>query len=151
MRLSTSWPLPGGIHASHVAAQSAWGSQYLVAWAGQEPQGSLVLRLSGYEGERARAAHPDAVEICHLHVRPAYRGRGVGTALIAAAERTARELGHALVALGVDEDNPDARRLYERLGYVATGIHDVCEYDWTAPDGTVHHARESNEMLLKRL
>jgi ribosomal protein S18 acetylase RimI-like enzyme len=44
--------------------------------------------------------------------------QGIGAALIRAAEGTARRLGHDRISLTVGRDNPDARRLYERLGYV---------------------------------
>lgn len=44
-------------------------------------------------------------------------GRGVGRALIGAAEAWSRERGHRLFSLNVFEDNARARALYERLGY----------------------------------
>ena len=50
-------------------------------------------------------------------VAPELRGRGIGTALMRAAEALASENGFAAVELGVEDTNPDARRLYERLGY----------------------------------
>jgi GNAT superfamily N-acetyltransferase len=37
---------------------------------------------------------------------------GIGTALIRAAEATARRFGHDRLLLGVGVDNPDARRLF---------------------------------------
>jgi RimJ/RimL family protein N-acetyltransferase len=49
------------------------------------------------------------------------RGRGIGTALIRAAEDSARQLGHGRLSLGVGVDNPQARRLYERLGFLDWG------------------------------
>jgi ribosomal protein S18 acetylase RimI-like enzyme len=45
------------------------------------------------------------------------RGKGIGTALMHAAEELVRERGVGVVQLGVEDSNPDARRLYERLGY----------------------------------
>jgi GNAT superfamily N-acetyltransferase len=51
-------------------------------------------------------------------VADGHRGDGVGTALLEAIHARAREAGISRISLAVDHDNP-ARRLYERLGYVA--------------------------------
>lgn len=147
--LIAGWPVPGGVHEAHVAHAANGSSDYLVAWHHSAPLGSAVIRWAGYVGAEGRAAYPDAVEICHLQVRPEHRGRGVGTALIAAAEQRASERGHRCIAVGVADDNPEARALYERLGYRPTGIVDVSEYDWVDADGATHHARELDQMFLK--
>lgn len=147
--LTARWPTPGGVHEAHAADAASDSSDYLVAWHDGEPLGSAVIRWAGYVGAEGHAAHPDAVEICHLQVRPEHRGRGVGTALLLDSERRAAERGRRLVAVGVGEDNPRARALYERLGYRPTGIVDVSGYDWVDVDGATHHARERDEMLLK--
>jgi len=52
-----------------------------------------------------------------LSVRPAYQGKGIGKELITAAINWARELGHQKVGLLVNPENPDAKRLYESLGF----------------------------------
>ena len=46
-----------------------------------------------------------------------WRGRGIGTALLHAAEDWARDRGFDTLELDVADPNRDARRLYERLGY----------------------------------
>ncbi len=52
-----------------------------------------------------------------LGVRPAWRRRGLGLALLRESFRRFRETGETTVALGVDVDNPTgATRLYERAG-----------------------------------
>ena len=53
------------------------------------------------------------------------RGRGVGTVLLAAAERWARARGYRLITLNVFIDNADARSVYERAGYAPETIRHV--------------------------
>lgn len=52
-----------------------------------------------------------------LSVTEQYRGRGIGTRLIRAAEAYAKELGIRVVVFHVEKTNVSAFRLYERLGY----------------------------------
>jgi acetyltransferase (GNAT) family protein len=65
-------------------------------------------------------------------LEPQWR-RGIGRALIRAAEDTARRLGHERLALAVGIDNPGAQRLYERLGYVDWG-HGTIVGTWAEHD-----------------
>lgn len=53
----------------------------------------------------------------NIYVRPSARGRGVGTALLAAAEAHLAELGADRVSLEVMATNDAARRFYDRHGY----------------------------------
>jgi len=57
-----------------------------------------------------------------IAVDHAARGRGIGEALLAAAEAGARARGAARMRLEVRQDNPGAMRLYERCGYVRFGM-----------------------------
>lgn len=57
-------------------------------------------------------------------VDPAYRGYGIGSALFDAMDRRAAQLGHDVVGLLVDLDNPSAEKLYERLGFWTVGEKD---------------------------
>jgi PPOX class probable F420-dependent enzyme len=50
-------------------------------------------------------------------VDPAYRGRGVGAALMQAIERVARAAGYTEVQIGVRASLPGNLRFYEELGY----------------------------------
>ena len=52
-----------------------------------------------------------------VHVAPAARGHGVGTALMSALEDLAREHRFAKVTLEVAASNTGAIALYRRLGY----------------------------------
>ncbi|KQC02139.1 GNAT family N-acetyltransferase [Pedobacter sp. Hv1] len=61
---------------------------------------------------------PGELYIDTLSVNPYYQGRGIGQQLISAAIEWAKTRGHQKVGLLVDQDNPNAKRLYERLGFV---------------------------------
>jgi len=71
----------------------------------------LTLRLSPYyEGPVALLEE--------LYVVPHLRDRGTGTALLTAAVEAVRELGSEELQINVDEVDVDARRFYERHGFV---------------------------------
>ena len=53
-----------------------------------------------------------------LYVAPELRGRGLGSALLAAAEAVTRQRGGELLEINVDGDDTAARRFYLRHGYV---------------------------------
>ncbi|MEP6993196.1 MAG: GNAT family N-acetyltransferase [Acidobacteriota bacterium] len=55
--------------------------------------------------------------VSDLVVAPHAEGRGVGRALMAAAEEWSLAQGHRLLSLNVFGDNGRARALYDRLGY----------------------------------
>jgi ribosomal protein S18 acetylase RimI-like enzyme len=57
-----------------------------------------------------------------MWVDPAFRGRSVGALLVAAVLERAAATGHDRVGLDVVDSNVAARRLYERMGFVATGV-----------------------------
>ena len=52
-----------------------------------------------------------------LAVRKSCRGQGLGTALIAAGEAWARDVGYSYIAILVAVRNASAMTLYQRLGY----------------------------------
>lgn len=68
-----------------------------------------------------RFEHDDAViRILALVVDAGARERGIGRLLMAEAERFGRERAAAFVEVTAGHHRPDARRLYESLGYDAT-------------------------------
>ncbi|MBA3877424.1 MAG: N-acetyltransferase [Anaerolinea sp.] len=68
-----------------------------------------------------RFEHDDAVvRILALVVDAGARERGVGRLLMAEAERVGRERAAAFVEVTAGHHRPDARRLYESLGYDAS-------------------------------
>ncbi len=78
--------------------------------------GHLVLtfeRMGPYIREDMR----DHALIADLYVRAALRGQGIGTTLMAEAERLAIARGMKRIVLGVVHGNHDAERAYRRQGY----------------------------------
>jgi ribosomal protein S18 acetylase RimI-like enzyme len=55
--------------------------------------------------------------ISNIYVEPAYRGHGLGTALLEASEAALADCGATVVVLEVLADNEAARRFYERHAY----------------------------------
>ena len=53
-----------------------------------------------------------------------WQNRGIGTSLVHTVEALAAERGYGTVELGVEDSNPGARRLYERLGYRSVARND---------------------------
>jgi ribosomal protein S18 acetylase RimI-like enzyme len=62
-------------------------------------------------------ARPDEYFIAHLAVRPEYQGKGLGRALLIAADDKAREQGCRKLSLTVEVDNDRALALYLRTGF----------------------------------
>ena len=77
-------------------------------------------------------AHADEYYIDTICVAATARGKGIGTKLLAFAEQVAREKGYDKLSLNVETAKLDARRLYERIGFIVTG-------PWTIIDEPFHH------------
>lgn len=77
---------------------------------------SAVGLINAFEAFSTFAARP-LLNIHDLFVRPAYRGRGIGQALLWAAEREARARGCVKLTLEVLSGNARALSSYERFGF----------------------------------
>lgn len=91
------------------------GKQILLAVDGEKVVGVAVC----FEAFSTFAGQP-LLNIHDLAVTTEYRGKGVGTMLLDAVAERARELGCCRVTLEVDVENPGAKKLYERSGFVMT-------------------------------
>ncbi len=79
--------------------------------------------------ERLNFTRPEgSYHVAELHVDAAYRGQGVGGALLDHAEQEARQAGHAAMSLVTATSNP-ARRLYERHGFAVVATKTDPEYE----------------------
>lgn len=83
-----------------------------IAWAGSEPVG-LVNCFEGYSTFKAQPL----LNIHDIAVAPTWRGRGVGQALLNAAEAHARERGCCKLTLEVLTGNQVALNSYVRFGF----------------------------------
>jgi ribosomal protein S18 acetylase RimI-like enzyme len=77
-----------------------------------------TLQLSFIPGLSRRGALRAQIE--SVRVAPTMRGRGLGEALFTCSIAEARRRGCALVQLTTDKTRTDARRFYDRLGFVAS-------------------------------
>jgi len=87
-----------------------------LAWIGGEPAVGIALvtlRTNVW-------FHGPVALLDEFYVAPESRGTGIGSAMIGGLLDAAREGGWGLVEVNVDEFDRDARRFYERHGFVNT-------------------------------
>jgi len=93
--------------------------------------GTVTLYLDA--GHSSQGGWPNGwAGIRLLAVRPAYRGRGIGRALMQECVRRCRNQGIAAVGLHTTEMMDVARRMYEKMGFVR-----VPEFDFYPRPGVV--------------
>jgi GNAT superfamily N-acetyltransferase len=99
-----------------VAAARAQGGEILVAEMDNEVVGVLQVIIF------AHLIHAGGwcCELEGVHVRADRRSRGIGAAMLAEAERIARERGCYRIQLTSNARRVDAHRFYEAQGYEAT-------------------------------
>ena len=87
-------------------------------WVAEAADGAILGWIHLF-GNRLLESDPDA-EIGGLVVHEAARGRGVGRALVGAAEAWARECGYTVVSVRSNVIRKDAHEFYKGLGYEPT-------------------------------
>ncbi len=88
---------------------------WVAEWHGVGVIGQLFVQLSGIRGELANGV--DRAYIFAVRIKPAFRGRGVGTRLLEIVEADLLRRGVQTVTLNVAKDNQEAQRFYRHLGY----------------------------------
>jgi ribosomal protein S18 acetylase RimI-like enzyme len=87
---------------------------------------NLILTLAGEPAGMVSATAPNAegrIELISMWITPAARGQGVGDAAIRHVLAWAREkFPDSHVVLSVKADNDHARTLYERHGFLDSGL-----------------------------
>lgn len=94
----------------------------LVAVEGAEVIGAAWARVFPADRPGYDTIGPGTPELS-ISLRPAHRGRGIGTELIRRLLAELAERGIAEVSLSVQQSNP-AHRLYRRLGFTVLHEHD---------------------------
>ena len=115
----------------------------LIAEANTLPIGQVWIDL-----EKHREA--SAGYIWAVRVIPWLRNLGVGARLMSAAEEVCRQRGLACAELGVERENHEAKRFYERRGYRMIGSMED-EYSYTTPNGVAMTIPMDVWVLRKKL
>lgn len=122
----------------------SFASEHAATFAVEAPDGTgardrpaLVAAASITRADGPKFSHRARISAVFVH--PAYRGRGLGRAVMAAAMEAARAWGVEWIDLGVSENSPAALRLYEGLGFSAWGRE---------PEATEHNGRRYDEIHM---
>jgi putative acetyltransferase len=84
------------------------------------PDGCLLLALLDGQAAGCIAMHKMSADVCAMrmmYVRPAFRGHGIGRALVTALMDEAIKMGCSLMKLETITYLTDAQRLYRSLGF----------------------------------
>ncbi|WP_169807403.1 GNAT family N-acetyltransferase [Herbidospora cretacea] len=138
--------------ADRLHRQAAGHGLLLVAWEGDRPVGDVYLWMGAAEEAALRRHLPDVALITHLEVVAHRRGNGIGTRLLAEAERRLWFAGRKKVALGVDLGNHRAEKLYAREGYKRWeyGLVETVGIFYR-PDGSPEQRPELCRIMVKEL
>ncbi len=142
---------PVGKHRERLAAQMSGEPVYLVAARAGLPVGHVLLRWNGSPHEPMASDLRNCPHIEELFVLPDSCSEGIGSRLLAAAEKLARQRGYSRIGLGVALGNP-VLALYKRRGFRDSGFgeyrHDVVD---DRENGQGEVAKVTDIYLIKEL
>lgn len=105
-------------HEDKIADQESGNSIWLIAWKEGLPVGHLQLRFNGAREKEIRKHIENCPHIESVGVKEGSRRQGIGTALVLKAEKLVQARGFKQAGMAVGAtDNPDTKRLYEKLGF----------------------------------
>jgi GrpB-like predicted nucleotidyltransferase (UPF0157 family)/GNAT superfamily N-acetyltransferase len=111
---------PSGAHAESLESVNGLllrGSAFVAEASNGKSGVDEVVGCVFHDLRKGGAGYAPMVYLHRLGVRPGWRRRGIGEALVAAVEDAALGVGASHVTLGCRISLPDNRRFYERLGY----------------------------------
>lgn len=113
-----------GLHGAVSAVVARGSGDWLVAEADGRVCGSVMLSATGSETYGGFISPPPWPEIRALAVDPAFRGRGIGRALVNECIRRAAASGATRIGLHTSRSMRGAIALYLRMGFVRTPRYD---------------------------
>jgi ribosomal protein S18 acetylase RimI-like enzyme len=123
-----------------------------VMWLAELPGWGLVGQVFTQlkTNDRKTANGKTRAYVHSFRVRPAWRGRGLGTRLMEVVEADLASRGFQEVTLNVGEDNQGALRLYQRLGY---RIKKKIPGRWSYydPNNVLKHVSEPGYRMMKKI
>ncbi|HEY3289617.1 MAG TPA: GNAT family N-acetyltransferase [Anaerolineae bacterium] len=128
---------------------NAGSRQHGEIWLEQQDRSEAYVAIAEYDGiavgrvalDFKLKADRGAAFLMAAHVEPEYQSRGIGTALFNHLEQVARQHGFGAMMLHVGKENPNARRLYERLGYLVCG-EEVNRWSHRDGDRIIEHTED---------
>ena len=129
--VSFMWPMTRekAVHFWRQSQQSAERGERAI-FAAEEPDGTIIGTVQVIWAQPENQPH--RADIAKMLVHRRGRRRGIGAALLVAAEQYAAENGRTLLVL--DTASSDAERLYERQGWQRCGV--IPDYA-LMPDGAL--------------
>lgn len=136
-------------HYRHAIEEAKLGRRIiLVAEIGEQIVGQIFVQLRSVQydiNQKTPSGYFHA-----FRVRPEYRNRGIGTRLLLEAEAALKTKGRLRALITAAKDNPDARRLYERLGY-SIFADDPGDWSYVDDKGHLRRVYEPSVVLEKWL
>jgi GNAT superfamily N-acetyltransferase len=99
-----------------------WKERAAAGAAGGEEVAIAAVAAGRWVGMARGYLEAPLAHLIAVYVTPDWRRRGIGEAVSRAVVAWARERGASAVLLGVSDWNDGARRVYEPIGFVTTGV-----------------------------
>jgi GNAT superfamily N-acetyltransferase len=113
----------GSTHAGEVLRPDRdWQERAAAGAAGDEQVAIAAVAAGRWVGMARGYLEPPLAHLIAVYVTPNWRRHGIGEAVSRAVVAWARERGASTVLLGVSDWNDGARRVYESIGFVPTGV-----------------------------
>ena len=120
----------GSTYAGEVTrTDAAWQERAAAGAAGLDEVAVVAVVGDRWVGMARGYLELPGAHLIAVFVQPAWRGRGIGQRVSQAVVDWAGERGATEVLLSVSDWNEGARRVYERLGFRATGVTESLPWD----------------------